>query len=748
MIVKKEPFKTQSLLIAVLTITLACSGCEQPTVVMERNNINDPTHPEYVPGSPQNLDISSDSSGLIYLTWDDRATLEDGYLVEKAFEDTSQFEIIASLPPDTESYTDSSRIVDVNTFFRISSYKEQGDQLRRFAHPIQKLTIFKLKRSSLSEIPDNQRHILSWSVESNFLNSLELEIYQEDKPQTVISKSGLELSGEYIDNLEEIRFSDRNYILRGILETGQNSQIAFEELFKSDIDELYSPTNAYVEIINEMQLRVTWTNRAFFADKIELYKKDPSGDINLLTTLPPETKKYTDFSPVMEQNLYHIISVVGDSKSSFEPASKAFKWESIPTASVSETNLANTNVLELSLTAEPAEIIDEFILFRADHQASEKKEIARLPGGTESYRDYTIEPGLKYSYTLESSSTLALSQKSDIKDVEALLSDQFNKTKVYDLGYCGSARPGRNLQLVNNNQYALLRTGKCNSTGEKLKIVNLHTDELHELAFPGINYINDYFHNPTENTLLAFFSNKMTEVGFPGGELVREADELYSGNDFLRFLSVQSADLHNNGRNIYVNTNNGSILNIDYESLNINAIRKGGGSTTGARDIQLSNNNSLLISNDLVNYVVDPEQNEIIQTFGDPVLENLPVRIFFSSNDSYFYEVRDNLGLNIYNSNSLDASPKRLQKVTKDGDAYPDNSSVIGGFGNSSLVVYDHSQDMYTHIRLFEAVQPDFRLLYSGFRFIDEESYILSRKDDVLEIWEKSGQKHWVLLEE
>lgn len=741
-------FNCSVLPVFAMLMLLASTGCEQPTVGLERSNINDPAHPQYVPGSPKDFNISSDSSGIVYLSWDDEAILEDGYLIEKALGDTSSFEILERLPPDTETFTDSSRTIDLNTYYRVSSFKQQGDLLKRFDPIIEKLTIFELKNSSLTEEPENQRHVLNWEIESDFLQSAEIEISQKFQSQSIILESDLDLNGSYSDNLDRIRFSDRIYVLRGNLGNNETRQIAFETTFTSDINELYSPTSAYVEIVNEMELSVNWTNRAFFADAIELYKRDQSGDFNLLSTLDPETSQYTDYSPVMERNTYQIFSLVGDSKSSFEPASKPFKWQSFPTATVSEASLAIPDYLDLSFSAEPSEVIDELILFRADHRTGERKEIARFPQGTASYRDYTIEPGLKYSYTLESSSTLALSQKAGMNDIEVVLTDRFDKTKVYDLDICRSYSSERTLRLIHDNQYAVVRTVKCDDFGEKLKIINLATDELHEFSIPGINYINDYYYNPSQNTLSAFFSNKMTEITFPDGELVRHIDQLYSGNDLLRFLSIGSAELHSNGRDIYVNTNNGSILNINYETLDVHAIRKGGGSALGQRDIRLSNDDQVLVSHDLVNYVVSAEHNEIIQTFGNSVLEHLPIRTFFSPDDSFYYEVRPTQGLNIYGTGDWGSVNNLLEDITIDADPHPDNSTVIGGFGNSNLVIYNHSQDLYTHVRPFQMKPVDLRFIHSGFRFVDDNTYILSRKDGLLEIWENSDQKSWVLLEE
>lgn len=744
----KNAFNCNILLVSALIVLLASTGCEQPTVVMERNNVNDPDHPRYVPGSLKDLKISSDSSGIVYLSWDDEAILEDGYLIEKALGDTSSFEILERLPPDTEAYADSSRTVDLNTYYRVSSFKQQGDRLKRFDPIIEKLSIFKLRNSSLTEEPENRRHVLNWEIESDFLQSAEIEISQKDVSQPIILESGLDLRGSYSDNLDGIRFSDRIYVLRGFLGSNQDRRIAFEETFSSNIGDFYSPTRASVEIVNEMELSVKWTNRAFFADEIELYKRDPSGGFNLLDAFDPETSQFTDHSPVMEQNSYQIISVVGDSKSSFEPASIPFTWDVFPRATVPEASLAIPDHLDLSFTAEPAEVIDELILFRADHRNSQRKEIARLPPGTESYRDYTIEPGLKYTYTLESSSTLALSQKSDIKDVEAVLTDRYDKTKVHDLDVCRSYSSERTLRLIHDNQYAVVRTVKCDDFGEKLKIMNLATDELHEFSIPGINYINDYYYNPAQNTLSAFFSNKMTEITFPDGELVQHIDQLYSGNDLLRFLSIGGAELHSNGRDIYVNTSNGSILNIDYETLDVHAIRRGGGATLGQRDIRLSNDNQVLVSHDLVNYVISADNNEIIQTFGNSVLEHLPIRTFFSADDSFYYEVRPTQGLNIYDSGEWGSVKNLLEDITIDADPHPDNSTVTGGFGNSNLAIYDHSQDKYNHVRSFQMIPVDLRFIHSGFRFVNDNTYILSRKDGVLEIWENSNQKNWVILEE
>ncbi|MCP4326455.1 MAG: fibronectin type III domain-containing protein [Alteromonadales bacterium] len=62
----------------------------------------------------------------LVITWEDYATNEDGYLVERRSETESEYTVISTLAIDSTSYTDTSTLLDGEYCYRIAAFNQSG----------------------------------------------------------------------------------------------------------------------------------------------------------------------------------------------------------------------------------------------------------------------------------------------------------------------------------------------------------------------------------------------------------------------------------------------------------------------------------------------------------------------------------------------------------------------------------------------------------------------------------------------
>ena len=85
------------------------------------------TTPQSPPEAPSDLSISIGADGTaINLIWTDNANNEDGFILERSFEDVENFEELAELPPNDNAFQDTIE-PDVNAFYRVKAFNQGGD---------------------------------------------------------------------------------------------------------------------------------------------------------------------------------------------------------------------------------------------------------------------------------------------------------------------------------------------------------------------------------------------------------------------------------------------------------------------------------------------------------------------------------------------------------------------------------------------------------------------------------------------
>ena len=102
----------------------ACDGVEP----FQRRSV-DPASDNFHPLAPDTVLVNV-SANRANLTWTDRTDNEDGYLIERSFDDTTSYEVVARLPANTTSHEDE---IDGDGFwvhYRISPFVERAGELQ------------------------------------------------------------------------------------------------------------------------------------------------------------------------------------------------------------------------------------------------------------------------------------------------------------------------------------------------------------------------------------------------------------------------------------------------------------------------------------------------------------------------------------------------------------------------------------------------------------------------------------------
>ncbi len=115
------------IIILLLILFMFHISCDYP-VHVNRNNILDPDGHAYAPPAPTNLTIALENN-IVKISWKDNSRYEDGYIIEKAFDD-SVFSEIARLPAHSTYFEDPFE-EKLLMLYKIVPYRVQDDTERR-----------------------------------------------------------------------------------------------------------------------------------------------------------------------------------------------------------------------------------------------------------------------------------------------------------------------------------------------------------------------------------------------------------------------------------------------------------------------------------------------------------------------------------------------------------------------------------------------------------------------------------------
>ncbi|MFU8812967.1 MAG: hypothetical protein ACNA78_08360, partial [Balneolaceae bacterium] len=209
-----------------LTTAFLLAACDSPSGGLDRaRNAADPISDNFVPEKTNDLQLTIQSNGHVVLNWDSDSDGIQSFIIEKSLRDTTDFRPFGEIAFPATEFVDSTGVVTANTNYRVLSNLSPIED-----EPI----ILESKAAELVlQIPESIEYqfnepdhslLISWDVGHPFIAFYEIssnKILQGTNTKVIDFPSG-EPSASFVDELSDISFAKREYILKGFLNVQGN----------------------------------------------------------------------------------------------------------------------------------------------------------------------------------------------------------------------------------------------------------------------------------------------------------------------------------------------------------------------------------------------------------------------------------------------------------------------------------------------------------------------------------------------
>lgn len=274
-------FRISLLLILITGFVLSCSTGPE----FERDNLNDPENGQFTP-DVGNLALSIDSSKDVTLIWNDISDFEDGFIIQKSYENKESFFDLDTLPANSSRYIDSTKKLAVDTFYRVRSFSGSSDSLG--STEIDKLFLNTLESITVPDVPGNEISI-SWEVNpTGFTDAYLIEKKINNDSWEVVDTVDNSKSNYVFKELNNTFYIDIR--VSSLLSNHKNKLVKINNHEISQVA-LNTPYNLNADFQNEAEAVFTWNSKSSFTKNFILYqrtKKTPHsdyGDWAILDTL-------------------------------------------------------------------------------------------------------------------------------------------------------------------------------------------------------------------------------------------------------------------------------------------------------------------------------------------------------------------------------------------------------------------------------------------------------------------------------
>lgn len=474
----------QKLLLAVAAITVLLTGCNTHDAEYERDNPADPKSASFVHSKPGQFSVFIENE-VIVINWSDRTEYNDGYIVEKAINDSTLLIPFARLPGDAEGFSDDTREVGTPTYYRISSYEVEDGRKNIIHSELVDLSI-NVFENVYTSVHNNKIYV-RWSNSDDFIDGIRIQekIPTASEYKTVQKYEDLGALEKYND----INFQSSLPTFLLDLRLSAYQMRDGKEINVTTYDqefEINRIRNLNVDYLTEQKVRVEWSPSVTFADFYKL-KIANSASKDSVEMPPVGSFEYegefvrgknnifiTGYSDGIPSNTYHL-------RSNFSVNSP-----------VLENRSKNLDSVELHWGRRS---YDEDVglnpsLFRLEKSVNggPYTDIAELPAGQFTYRDVDVVPANRYSYRVRTllsppSKELNLSNRNvytELESTKITLRRQFNRPvfKFYGQEMVAKYESRQGIYpLLFVNTSTLTREGFFDSGNEPLSI-DLQTDDM------------------------------------------------------------------------------------------------------------------------------------------------------------------------------------------------------------------------------------------------------------------------------
>jgi len=405
---KARLVKNYGVCLALAALLLLALGCESPVSDDRPANINDPKSEIYEVGEIHSLNITPEPDGTVIIRWHESSAKIDEYLIEKSLGDDSSYVEIGRVPQSEFQFSDKSGEVRGETHYRVSSlYSYESEELIIDQNSA-RLDFGNLNKIEYVFLEEENKLTISWETSHSLFTHYEIHSSSNISgvPGTPVRIESGSVSASFIDQLADVSFSSRNYIIMAFIESDGYRDKIMETDFRFDPAKYYFLENFSITIHNERDWELEWEDNVFFAESYRI-SKTVGGDL-IEIIVPGESSSFldttiveTDYTtPIDNQNRhYSIRSIDKNGNASQLLNRKASLYVNVPIITlIGGNNIENSINIEWMEVDEAAQSI---IIERAEQEyfrPLEFKIIAQVETCQDSYTDFNVDSDKTYHY--------------------------------------------------------------------------------------------------------------------------------------------------------------------------------------------------------------------------------------------------------------------------------------------------------------------------------------------------------------
>lgn len=379
-------FRISLLLILITGFVLSCSTGPE----FERDNMNDPENGQFTP-DVGNLTLSIDSSKNVTLIWNDISDFEDGFIIQKSYENKESFFDLDTLPANSSRYIDSTKKLAVDTFYRVRSFSESSDSLG--STEVNRLDLNPLESISVPDVTGNQVSI-TWKTNSTgYADSFLIEKMSDNGNWVLLDTVKTSVSSYSYVETDSIYYLKIRII--ALLDDPVNSNNEIGAL-KKDIA-INFPTELQIKPIFEDSVLITWKDNSTFETEF-IFKHSVNG-LEKVHNLNSNSEYFqTKINPSKNSHTFSIFAKNNEKTSKILSTSKIIVSDK---PSGFDFKQGNNSQLEFSWFQQDV-LTSSIIVERAVNLSNNFIEISTINNDTKNFVDTNIDIGTTYTYKIRS----------------------------------------------------------------------------------------------------------------------------------------------------------------------------------------------------------------------------------------------------------------------------------------------------------------------------------------------------------
>ena len=267
-----------------------------------------------IANAPTDLSATTISSNQIDMTWNDNATDEIGYVVERSLGNNFNFLEVVQLPRDATSYSDRSLEGGPTYFYRIKAINNAGNS---FSNELTVTTIASVPNapSDLDTESKSIEHVkIRWEDNSNTETEYVVERSTTNSNSYVVVKN---YPADIVSHIDVNVSPETTYYYRVKAVNTQGDSEYSNEVEETILASPAQPTNFTATVNSSTEIVLTWNDIA--SNEIS-YRIDRSvinvNNYEELVVLDADTESYMDTELTPETKYYYRITAVNEGGSS------------------------------------------------------------------------------------------------------------------------------------------------------------------------------------------------------------------------------------------------------------------------------------------------------------------------------------------------------------------------------------------------------------------------------------------------